>query len=140
MILTKMKEIAENYLGQNVNFAVVTVPSYFNDSQRQATKDAGEIAGLEVLRLINNHSAAAIANGFDKKHEKTAFVFVLGGYTFDAAILEIDDYYGLDVLAWALARDARLGGEDFDQRVTDHFVESFKKKNNVDIKTDAHAL
>ena len=137
MILTKMKEIAENYLGQDVKFAVVTVPAYFNDSQRQATKDAGAIAGLEVLRIINEPSAAAIAYGLDKKDEKNIVVFDLGGGTFDVSILTIDNGV-FEVLA--TAGDTHLGGEDFDQRVTDHFVKSFKKKNNVDIKTDARAL
>ena len=137
MILTKMKEIAENYLGQDVNYAVVTVPAYFNDSQRQATKDAGAIAGLEVLRIINEPSAAAIAYGLDKKDEKNIVVFDLGGGTFDVSILTIDNGV-FEVLA--TAGDTHLGGEDFDQRVTDHFVKSFKKKNNVDIKTDARAL
>ena len=137
MILTKMKEIAENYLGQDVKYAVVTVPAYFNDSQRQATKDAGAIAGLEVLRIINEPSAAAIAYGLDKKDEKNIVVFDLGGGTFDVSILTIDNGV-FEVLA--TAGDTHLGGEDFDQRVTDHFVKSFKKKNNVDIKTDARAL
>lgn len=137
MILTKMKEIAENYLGQDVKYAVVTVPAYFNDSQRQATKDAGAIAGLEVLRIINEPSAAAIAYGLDKKDEKNIVVFDLGGGTFDVSILTIDNGV-FEVLA--TAGDTHLGGEDFDQRVTDHFVKSFKKKNNVDIKTDSRAL
>ena len=137
MILVKMKEIAENYLGQDVKYAVVTVPAYFNDSQRQATKDAGAIAGLEVLRIINEPSAAAIAYGLDKKEEKNIVVFDLGGGTFDVSILTID--HGVfEVLA--TAGDTHLGGEDFDQRVTDHFVKSFKRKNDVDIKTDARAL
>ena len=137
MILTKMKEIAENYLGQDVKYAVVTVPAYFNDSQRQATKDAGMIAGLEVLRIINEPSAAAIAYGLDKKDEKNIVVFDLGGGTFDVSILTIDNGV-FEVLA--TAGDTHLGGEDFDQRVTDHFCKLFKKKNNVDIKTDARAL
>jgi len=137
MILVKMKEVAENYLGQDVKYAVVTVPAYFNDSQRQATKDAGAIAGLEVLRIINEPSAAAIAYGLDKKEEKNIVVFDLGGGTFDVSILTID--HGVfEVLA--TAGDTHLGGEDFDQRVTDHFVKSFKRKNNVDVKTDARAL
>ena len=137
MILTKMKEIAENYLGQDVKYAVVTVPAYFNDSQRQATKDAGAIAGLEVLRIINEPSAAAIAYGLDKKDEKNIVVFDLGGGTFDVSILTIDNGV-FEVLA--TAGDTHLGGEDFDQRVTDHFVKLFKKANNVDIKTDPRAL
>jgi len=137
MILTKMKEVAEQYLGQDVKYAVVTVPAYFNDSQRQATKDAGVIAGLEVLRIINEPSAAAIAYGLDKKDEKNIVVFDLGGGTFDVSILTIDNGV-FEVLA--TAGDTHLGGEDFDQRVTDHFVKSFKKKNSVDIKTDVRAL
>ena len=137
MILTKMKEIAENYLGQDIKYAVVTVPAYFNDAQRQATKDAGAIAGLEVLRIINEPSAAAIAYGLDKKDEKNIVVFDLGGGTFDVSILTIDNGV-FEVLA--TAGDTHLGGEDFDQRVTDHFVKTFKKKNNVDIKTEPRAL
>ena len=137
MILTKMKEIAESYLGEDVKYAVVTVPAYFNDSQRQATKDAGAIAGLEVLRIINEPSAAAIAYGLDKKDEKNIVVFDLGGGTFDVSILTIDNGV-FEVLA--TAGDTHLGGEDFDQRVTDHFVKLFKKNHNVDIKTDPRAL
>merc|ERR1712070_727544 len=137
MILTKMKETAENYLGKEVKHAVITVPAYFNDAQRQATKDAGMIAGLEVLRIINEPSAAAIAYGLDKKDEKNIVVFDLGGGTFDVSILTIDNGV-FEVLA--TAGDTHLGGEDFDQRVTDHFVKTFKKKNSVDIKTDPRAL
>jgi heat shock protein 5 len=137
MILTKMKEIAENYLGQDIKYAVITVPAYFNDAQRQATKDAGAISGLEILRIINEPSAAAIAYGLDKKDEKNIVVFDLGGGTFDVSILTIDNGV-FEVLA--TAGDTHLGGEDFDQRVTDHFVKTFKKKNSVDIKTDPRAL
>ena len=137
MILTKMKEIAQNYIGQDIKYAVVTVPAYFNDAQRQATKDAGAISGLEVLRIINEPSAAAIAYGLDKKDEKNIVVFDLGGGTFDVSILTIDNGV-FEVLA--TAGDTHLGGEDFDQRVTDHFVKSFKKKNSVDIKTEPRAL
>jgi heat shock protein 5 len=137
MILTKMKEVAENYLGQEVKYAVVTVPAYFNDAQRQATKDAGVIAGLEVLRIINEPSAAAIAYGLDKKEEKNIIVFDLGGGTFDVSLLTIDNGV-FEVLA--TAGDTHLGGEDFDQRVTEHFVKTFKKKHNVDIKADVRAL
>jgi len=137
MILTKMKEIAENYLGQDVKYAVITVPAYFNDSQRQATKDAGAISGLEILRIINEPSAAAIAYGLDKKDEKNIVVFDLGGGTFDVSILTIDNGV-FEVLA--TAGDTHLGGEDFDQRVTDHFCKVFKKKNSVDVKTDPRAL
>ena len=137
MILTKMKEVAENYLGQEVKYAVITVPAYFNDSQRQATKDAGAISGLEVLRIINEPSAAAIAYGLDKKDEKNIVVFDLGGGTFDVSLLTIDNGV-FEVLA--TSGDTHLGGEDFDQRVTDFFVKAFKKKNNVDIKSDLRAL
>ena len=138
MILVKMKEIAESYLGQDVKYAVVTVPAYFNDSQRQATKDAGAIAGLEVLRIINEPSAAAIAYGLDKKDEKNIVVFDLGGGTFDVSVLTIDNGV-FEVLA--TAGDTHLGGEDFDQRITDHMTKSFKKKNGgADIKSDARAL
>jgi len=137
MILTRMKEIAENYLGQEVKHAVVTVPAYFNDAQRQATKDAGTISGLEVLRIINEPSAAAIAYGLDKKDEKNIIVFDLGGGTFDVSLLTIDNGV-FEVLA--TAGDTHLGGEDFDQRVTEHFVKGFKKKHGVDIKSDVRAL
>jgi heat shock protein 5 len=137
IVLTKMKEIAESYLGQDVKFAVVTVPAYFNDSQRQATKDAGAIAGLEVLRIINEPSAAAIAYGLDKKTEMNIIVFDLGGGTFDVSLLTIDNGV-FEVLA--TAGDTHLGGEDFDQRVTEHFVKAFKKKEGKDIAKDPRAL
>jgi len=139
MILVKMKEIAENYLGKTVKHAVVTVPAYFNDAQRQATKDAGVIAGLDVLRIINEPTAAAIAYGMDKKSgEKNIIVFDLGGGTFDVSLLTIDNGV-FEVVA--TAGDTHLGGEDFDQRLTEHFVKVFKKKNNgVDIKKDPRAL
>lgn len=138
MILVKMKEIAENYLGQEVNHAVVTVPAYFNDAQRQATKDAGAIAGLNVLRIVNEPSAAAIAYGLDKKSgEKNVIVFDLGGGTFDVSLLTIDDGV-FEVLA--TSGDTHLGGEDFDQRITDHFVKIFNKKHGVDIKKESRAL
>jgi heat shock protein 5 len=138
MILTKMKEIAENYLGEEVNHAVVTVPAYFNDAQRQATKDAGSISGLEVLRIINEPTAAAIAYGMDKKSgEKNIVVFDLGGGTFDVSLLTID---GGVFEVVSTAGDTHLGGEDFDQRLADHFVKAFKKKHGVDIKKDTRAL
>jgi len=139
MILVKMKEIAEAYLGRSVSHAVVTVPAYFNDAQRQATKDAGVIAGLEVLRIINEPTAAAIAYGMDKKSgEKNIVVFDLGGGTFDVSLLTIDNGV-FEVVA--TAGDTHLGGEDFDQRVTEHFVKIFKKKNNgIDIKKDPRAF
>jgi len=138
MILVKMKEVAEAYLGREVKYAVVTVPAYFNDAQRQATKDAGVIAGLEVLRIINEPTAAAIAYGLDKKSgEKNIIVFDLGGGTFDVSLLTIDNGV-FEVVA--TSGDTHLGGEDFDQRLTEHFVKIFKKKNNVDIKKDARAF
>lgn len=138
MILVKMKEIAENYLGQEVKYAVVTVPAYFNDAQRQATKDAGTISGLEVLRIINEPSAAAIAYGLDKKQgEKNVVVFDLGGGTFDVSLLTIDNGV-FEVIA--TSGDTHLGGEDFDQRLTEHFVKVFNKKHSVDIKSDKRAL
>ena len=139
MILIKMKEIAEAYLGRQVGHAVITVPAYFNDAQRQATKDAGLISGLEVLRIINEPTAAAIAYGMDKKSgEKNIVVFDLGGGTFDVSLLTIDNGV-FEVIA--TAGDTHLGGEDFDQRVTDHFVKIFKKKNNgIDIKKDPRAF
>merc|ERR1719229_2189786 len=137
MILTKMKEVAENYLGQDVKYAVVTVPAYFNDSQRQATKDAGMIAGLEVLRIINEPSAAAIAYGLDKKEEKNIVVYDLGGGTFDVSLLTIDNGV-FEVVA--TAGDTHLGGEDFDQRVMQHFIKMFKKKSSKDIAKDKRAV
>jgi heat shock protein 5 len=139
MILVKMKEVAEAYLGKEVKYAVVTVPAYFNDAQRTATRDAGVIAGLEVLRIINEPTAAAIAYGMDKKSgEKTIIVFDLGGGTFDVSLLTIDNGV-FEVVS--TAGDTHLGGEDFDQRLTEHFVKIFKKKNNgVDIKKDPRAL
>jgi heat shock protein 5 len=138
MILVKMRETAEAYLGREVKYAVVTVPAYFNDAQRQATKDAGLIAGLDVLRIINEPTAAAIAYGLDKKSgEKNIIVFDLGGGTFDVSLLTIDNGV-FEVVA--TAGDTHLGGEDFDQRLTEHFIKLFKKKNGVDIKSDKRAF
>jgi heat shock protein 5 len=138
MILTKMKEIAENYLGREVRHAVITVPAYFNDQQRQATKDAGLISGLEVLRIINEPTAAAIAYGMDKKQgEKNIIVFDLGGGTFDVSLLTIDNGV-FEVVA--TSGDTHLGGEDFDQRLAEHFVKVFKKKHNKDIKEDPRSM
>jgi len=138
MILIKMKETAEAYLGKDVKNAVVTVPAYFNDAQRQATKDAGTIAGLNVMRIINEPTAAAIAYGLDKKSkEKNILVYDLGGGTFDVSILTIDDGV-FEVLA--TNGDTHLGGEDFDQRVMDHFIKVIKKKNKVDVSKDKRAL
>ena len=139
MILVKMKEVAENYLGREVKHAVVTVPAYFNDAQRRATKDAGLIAGLEILRILNEPTAAAIAYGMDQKSgEKNIIVFDLGGGTFDVSLLTIDNGV-FEVMA--TAGDTHLGGEDFDQRLTEHFCKVFKKKNNgLDIKKDPRAF
>ncbi|KKZ68235.1 glucose-regulated protein [[Emmonsia] crescens] len=138
MVLGKMKEIAENYLGKTVTNAVVTVPAYFNDNQRQATKDAGIIAGLNVLRVVNEPTAAAIAYGLDKTgDERQIIVYDLGGGTFDVSLLSIDNG-AFEVLA--TAGDTHLGGEDFDQRVINHFVKLYNKKNNVDISKDLKTM
>lgn len=138
MILLKMKETAESYLGRKIKDAVVTVPAYFNDAQRQATKDAGVIAGLNVARIINEPTAAAIAYGLDKKGgEKNILVYDLGGGTFDVSILTIDNGV-FEVLS--TSGDTHLGGEDFDQRVMDYFIKLVKKKHNKDISKDNRAL
>jgi len=140
MILTKMKETAEAYLGQTVTDAVVTVPAYFNDSQRQATKDAGVIAGLNVLRIINEPTAAAIAYGLEKGkgcQEKNVLIFDLGGGTFDVSILSIED--GIFEVK-ATAGDTHLGGEDFDNRMVDHFVKEFQRKHKKDLTANKRAL
>jgi len=138
MILVKMKEIAETYLGKTVHHAVVTVPAYFNDAQRQATKDAGTISGMSVQRIINEPTAAAIAYGLDKKGgEKNILVFDLGGGTFDVTLLTIDNGV-FEVLA--TNGDTHLGGEDFDQRVMQYFIKMLKKRDNVDISSDKRAL
>lgn len=138
MVLGKMKETAEAYLGKKVTHAVVTVPAYFNDAQRQATKDAGTIAGLNVMRIINEPTAAAIAYGLDKKDgEKNVLVFDLGGGTFDVSLLTIDNGV-FEVVA--TNGDTHLGGEDFDQRVMDHFIKLYKKKKGKDIRKDVRAV
>jgi len=138
MVLGKMKEVAEAYLGKKVTHAVVTVPAYFNDAQRQATKDAGVIAGLVVLRIINEPTAAAIAYGLDKKEgEKNVLVFDLGGGTFDVSLLTIDNGV-FEVIA--TNGDTHLGGEDFDQRVMDYFIKLYKKKTGKDIRKDNRAV
>ncbi|KAJ3085316.1 70-kilodalton heat shock protein, partial [Physocladia obscura] len=139
MVLTKMKEIAEAYLGFTVKDAVVTVPAYFNDSQRQATKDAGAIAGLNVLRIINEPTAAAFAYGLDKKtvREKNVLIFDLGGGTFDVSLLTIED--GVFEVK-ATAGDTHLGGEDFDIRLVSHFIEEFKRKNKKDLSSNPRAV
>ena len=136
-ILGKMKETAESYLGEEVDQAVITVPAYFNDAQRQATKDAGKIAGLEVLRIINEPTAAALAYGLDKKETKTIAVYDLGGGTFDVTILEIDD--GLFEVK-ATNGDTFLGGEDFDMRVVNYLADEFKKEHGIDLTQDKMAL
>merc|ERR1719273_2708173 len=131
MVLQKMKQTAEASLGRKVGKAVITVPAYFNDAQRQATKDAGSISGLEVLRIINEPTAAAIAYGMDKKSgEKNIVVFDLGGGTFDVSLLTIDNGV-FEVVA--TAGDTHLGGEDFDQKLMEHFIKVFQKKHSKDI-------
>ncbi|RPA99509.1 heat shock protein 70 [Choiromyces venosus 120613-1] len=139
MVLTKMKETAESYLGGVVNNAVITVPAYFNDSQRQATKDSGLIAGLNVLRIINEPTAAAIAYGLDKKGqgERNVLIFDLGGGTFDVSLLTIEE--GIFEVK-ATAGDTHLGGEDFDNRLVNHFVQEFKRKHKKDLTANARAL
>merc|ERR1712176_1379950 len=141
MVLIKMKETAESYLGQEVKDAVVTVPAYFNDSQRQATKDAGVIAGLNIMRIINEPAAAAIAYGLDKKKtgdkEANVLIFDLGGGTFDVSILAIE---GGIFEVKSTAGDTHLGGEDFDNRLVDHFVSEFKRKHKKDISSNKRAL
>lgn len=141
MVLTKMRETAEAYLGHEVKDAVVTVPAYFNDSQRQATKDAGVISGLNVLRIINEPTAAAIAYGLDKKKcegkESNVLIFDLGGGTFDVSILTIED--GIFEVK-STAGDTHLGGEDFDNRMVDHFINEFKRKHKKDIKANKRAV
>ncbi|XP_058847175.1 heat shock 70 kDa protein-like [Acipenser ruthenus] len=139
MVLIKMKEIAEAYLGQKVSNAVITVPAYFNDSQRQATKDAGVIAGLNVLRIINEPTAAAIAYGLDKgsRGERNVLIFDLGGGTFDVSILTIED--GIFEVK-ATAGDTHLGGEDFDNRMVNHFIEEFKRKYKKDLSQNKRAV
>ncbi len=137
MILQKMKETAESYLGETVSQAVITVPAYFNDAQRQATKDAGKIAGLEVLRIINEPTAAALAYGLEKKEGKTIAVYDLGGGTFDVSILEIGD--GVFEVK-STNGDTFLGGEDFDMRLVNYLVDEFKKDQAIDLKNDKLAL
>jgi molecular chaperone DnaK len=136
-ILQKMKESAENYLGEKVTQAIITVPAYFNDAQRQATKDAGRIAGLEVLRIINEPTAAALAYGFDKSGHKTIVVYDLGGGTFDVSILEIGD--GVFEVK-ATNGDTFLGGEDFDARILNYLIDEFKKDTGLNLKNDPLAL
>merc|ERR1711865_1277496 len=139
MVLTKMRETAESYLGVTVNNAVITVPAYFNDSQRQATKDAGLICGLNVLRIINEPTAAAIAYGLEKKAsgERNILIYDLGGGTFDVSLLTIDD--GIFEVK-ATAGDTHLGGEDFDNRMVNHFVQEFKRKHKKDFTANPRAM
>ena len=137
MILQKLKADAENYLGEKVTEAVITVPAYFNDAQRQATKDAGKIAGLDVKRIINEPTAAALAYGLDNEKEQKIMVYDLGGGTFDVSIIEIGDGV-IEVLS--TSGDNRLGGDDFDQKITDYMISEFKKQEGVDLSTDKMAL
>ena len=137
MILQKLKADAESYLGEKVTEAVITVPAYFNDAQRQATKDAGKIAGLEVKRIINEPTAAALAYGLDNENEQKIMVYDLGGGTFDVSIIEIGDGV-IEVLA--TSGDNQLGGDDFDQKITDYMIDEFKKAEGVDLSTDKMAL
>lgn len=140
MVLTKLKETAEAYLGKSVTDAVITVPAYFNDSQRQATKDAGVIAGLNVMRIINEPTAAALAYGLDKnlRGERNVLIFDLGGGTFDVSVLQIDEGSIFEVKS--TAGDTHLGGEDFDNRLVSHLAEEFKRKFKKDVKSNPRAL
>src|SRR5438477_1872035 len=132
-----MKETAEAYLGETVTQAVITVPAYFNDAQRQATKDAGQIAGLEVLRIINEPTAAALAYGLEKKGQETVLVFDLGGGTFDVSLLDVGD--GV-VEVRATNGDGHLGGDDFDKRIVDWLADEFKRDQGIDLRNDPQAL
>ena len=137
MILQKLKLDAEGYLGDKVSQAVITVPAYFTDAQRQATKDAGKIAGLEVLRIINEPTAAALAYGVDKEHEQKVMVYDLGGGTFDVSILSIGDG---TIEVMATAGNNRLGGDDFDERIVNWMIAEFKRDQGVDLSTDRMAM
>ena len=136
MILTKLKTDAESYLGEKVTEAVITVPAYFTDAQRQATKDAGKIAGLDVKRIINEPTAAALAYGIDKETDQKIMVYDLGGGTFDVSIIEMGD--GVQEVL-ATAGNNHLGGDDFDQRIIDWLADNFKKENGIDLRTDKMA-
>ena len=140
MVLQKMKQMAEQYLGTTVTDAVITVPAYFNDSQRKATKDAGKIAGLNVKRIINEPTAASLAYGFDKKKDEKVAVFDLGGGTFDISILDILNDEGQSIEVNASNGDGRLGGDDFDQKIVDWLAEEFKKNEGIDLRKDPMAL
>ncbi len=137
MVLRKLADDASKFLGEKVTEAVITVPAYFNDAQRTATKDAGRIAGLNVLRIINEPTAAALAYGMDKKGHETVLVFDLGGGTFDVSILDVGD--GV-VEVRSTAGDTHLGGDDFDRRLVDYFAEQFKSENGIDLRNDPLAL
>ena len=137
MILQKLKADAEGYLGEKVTEAVITVPAYFNDAQRQATKDAGKIAGLDVKRIINEPTAAALAYGLDNEKEQKIMVYDLGGGTFDVSVIEIGDGV-IEVLA--TAGDNRLGGDDFDQKIVDYILSEFKNQEGIDLSGDKMAL
>src|SRR6185295_10162979 len=137
MVLQKLKQAAEDYLGETVTEAVITVPAYFNDSQRQATKDAGKIAGLNVLRIINEPTAAALAYGLDKKKDETIAVYDFGGGTFDISVLEVGE--GV-VEVKATNGDTHLGGDNLDQRIIDWIVTEFKKDQGIDLGKDKMAL
>src|SRR5712672_4046290 len=137
LVLRKLAEDASKFLGERVTEAVITVPAYFNDAQRQATKDAGRIAGLEVLRIINEPTAAALAYGLDKKSNETVLVFDLGGGTFDVSLLDVGD--GV-VEVRATAGDSHLGGDDFDRRLVDYLADEFQRENNIDLRKDPQAL
>src|SRR6184192_1761419 len=137
MILQKMKQTAEDYLGEPVTEAVITVPAYFDDSQRQATKDAGQIAGLNVLRIINEPTAAALAYGLDRKKNETILVFDLGGGTFDVSILEVGD--GVFEVK-STSGDTKLGGDDWDQRIVEYVAAEFKKEHGIDLSKDKQAM
>ncbi len=136
MVLAKLKKDAEAYLGTTVTEAVITVPAYFTDSQRQATKDAGKIAGLDVKRIINEPTAAALAYGLDKEHDQTSMVYDVGGGTFDVSIIEIGEGV-IEVLA--TAGDNHLGGDDFDQRLANYIISEYKRKEHVDLSKDPTA-
>ena len=136
-VLRKLSEDAGKYLGENITQAVITVPAYFNDSQRQATKDAGKIAGLEVLRIINEPTAAALAYGLDKKSNERILVFDLGGGTFDVSVLEVGDGV-FEVLS--TSGDTHLGGDDFDRCIVDHLASIFKSNEGIDLRQDNQAL
>ena len=137
LVLRKLAEDASKFLGEKVTEAVITVPAYFNDAQRQATKDAGRIAGLEVLRIINEPTAAALAYGLDKKQNETVLVFDLGGGTFDVSILDIGD--GV-IEVRATSGDTHLGGDDFDRRIVDFLADEFQRDNGIDLRADPQAL